>query len=85
MRLVILQMRGSVAKNYISSLIWRCYSPKRKFWTIVEQYYIVYYPIISYRSIKIYRVETMDMVISNWNNGVVGTFFISIITTVFIV
>ena len=31
----------------------------RMFWTIGEQYYIVYYPIISYRKIKVYRVETM--------------------------
>ena len=29
------------------------------FWTIGEQYYIFYYPIISYRKIKVYRVETM--------------------------
>ena len=29
------------------------------FWTIGEQYYIVYYPIIPYRKIKVYRVETM--------------------------
>ena len=29
MRLVSLQMRGSVARNYIFSLIWRYYVPKR--------------------------------------------------------
>ena len=29
MRLVSLQMRGSVAINYVFSLIWRCYGPKR--------------------------------------------------------
>ena len=55
------------------------------FWTIGEQSYIVYYPIISYRKIKVYRVETMDMGRSQWNNGVVGTFLISRITTVLIV
>ena len=55
------------------------------FWTIGEQSYIVYYPIISYRRIKVYRVETMDMEISHWNNGVIGTFLISIGTTVLIV
>ena len=43
------------------------------FWTIGEQLYIVDYPIISYRKIKFYRVETMDMVRSHWNNGVSGT------------
>ena len=31
------------------------------FWTIREQSYFVYYPIISYQKIKVYRVETMDM------------------------
>ena len=55
------------------------------FWTIGEKSYFVYYPIISYRRIKVCRVETMDMGISHWNNGVVGTFLISIIATVHIV
>ena len=55
------------------------------FWTIGEQSYFVYYPIISYRKIKVYRVETMDMGISHCNNGVIGTFLISISTTVVIV
>ena len=55
------------------------------FWTIGEQSYIVYYPIISYRKINVYRVETIDMEISHWNNGVIGTFLISISTTVLIV
>ena len=31
------------------------------FWTIGEQLHIVYYPIIYYREIKFYRVETIDM------------------------
>ena len=43
------------------------------FWTIGEQSYVVYYPIIYYRIIKIYRVETLDMGISHWKNGVGGT------------
>ena len=55
------------------------------FWAIGEQLYIVYYPIISYQKIKVYRVETMDMGRYHWNNGVVGTFLISISTTVLIV
>ena len=42
-------------------------------WTIGEQTYFVYYPIISYQKIKVYRVETMDMGRSHWNNGVSGT------------
>ena len=43
------------------------------FWTIEEQSYIVYYPIISYRKIKVYMVETIDMGISHCNNDVSGT------------
>ena len=31
------------------------------FWTIGEHSYFVYYTIISYLGIKVYRVETMDM------------------------
>ena len=57
----------------------------RIFWTIGEQSYIVYYPIMSYRKIKVYRVETMDMGRSQWKKGVIGTFLISISTTVLIV
>ena len=43
------------------------------FWTIGEQYYIVYYPIRSYRKIKVYRVESIDMGRYQWNNDVIGT------------
>ena len=55
------------------------------FWNVGEQSYFVYYPIISYQRIKVYRVETMDMGISHWNNGVSGTVLISISTMVLIV
>ena len=55
------------------------------FWIIGEKLYIVYYPIISYQKIKVYRVETMYMGKSHCNNGVVGTFLISISTAVLIV
>ena len=54
-------------------------------WTIGEQLYFVYYPIISYQGIKGYRVETVDMRRSHWNNCVVGDFLISISTIVLIV
>ena len=40
------------------------------FWTIGEQTYLVYQPIISYRKIQVYRDKTMDMGRSHWNNGV---------------
>ena len=55
------------------------------FWTIGEQSYLVYYLIIYYRMIKVYRVETIDMGRYQWNNGVIGMFLISISTTVLIV
>ena len=55
------------------------------FWTIGEQYFIVYYPVIYYQNIKDYRVETMDMGRFQSNKGVIGTFLISISTTVLIV
>ena len=54
------------------------------FWIIAEQSYLVYYPIISYQRIKFYSVETIDMGISHWNNGVSGTDFISISTMIHI-
>ena len=31
------------------------------FWTIGEHLYFVYYPIISYQWINVYRVEIMDI------------------------
>ena len=40
------------------------------FWTIGEQTYIVYYPIIYDRKIKVYRVKTMSVGRFCWNNGV---------------
>ena len=74
MRLVSLQMRGSVVRNYIFIHIWRCYGPKRdilEYWgTII---YMIDYPIIYYRKIKVYRVETINVGRSHCNNGVSGT------------
>ena len=55
------------------------------FWTIGEQLYIVYYPIMSYQKIKVYSVEKMDMGRPHQNNGVSWTDLISIITMVLIV
>ena len=55
------------------------------FWTIGEQSYIVYYPIISYLKIKVYRIETMNMGRSQWKECFIGTFLISISMTVLIV
>ena len=55
----------------------------RIFWTIGEQKYLVYYPIIYYRKIKVYRFKTMVMGRSHWNNGASGTDLIYI-STVFL-
>ena len=55
------------------------------FWTIGEQSYFVYYPIISYLRIKIYRLETLDMGRSHCNNGVIGVILVSISTKLLIV
>ena len=58
------------------------------FWTIGEQYYIVNYPIISYRKIKVYRVKTMIwedptgtmMSVGRfcWNNDVSGAIVLNV-------
>ena len=55
------------------------------FWTIGEQSHFVYYPIISYLRIKVYRAETMDMGRYHWNNGVSGINLISIRTVVLMI
>ena len=73
MLLVSLQMRGSVARNYIFSLIWRCYGPNRD---ILDYWGTILYCLLSYYILskdKGYRVETIDMGISHWDNGVSGT------------
>ena len=57
----------------------------RIFWIIGEQSYFIYYAIIFYRRVKVYMVETIDMGRSQWNNGVIGTFLVTISTTVLIV
>ena len=74
-----------VARSYIFSIICICYGPKRDILDYWGTSYFVYDPIIYYRRIKVYRFETMYMGISYWNNGVIGTFIISISTTVLIV
>ena len=58
---------------------------KGRFWSIGEKSYFVYYPIIYDQRIKVYRVETMNMGRSHWNNCVSGTDLISISTMVLIV
>ena len=72
-----------VARNYIINR--DVISQNRIFWIIGEQTYIVYYPIISYQKIKVYRVETMDTGRSQWNNVVSGKVLLSISTMVFVV
>ena len=50
---------------------------KEIFLTIGEHLYFVYYPIISYLRIKVYRVETIDMERFRWNKGVSRKYNIS--------
>ena len=61
-----------VARNNIFSLKWRYYGLKGGIWNIGEQSYFIYYSIISYERIKVYRVETMYM--ERFNNGVSGKY-----------
>ena len=51
------------------------------FWTIGEQLCFVYYPIISYLRIKLYRVETIDMVRYHLNNGFIATVLVFIVVS----
>ena len=57
---------------------------KGLFWTIGGHLYSVYYPIISYQRVHVYRFKTMGMEIFRWNNGVSGN-KILVSTVVFIV
>ena len=43
-----------------------------KIWTIGEQLYTIDYPIMFHQKIKVYRVETINLGISHWNNGFIG-------------
>ena len=43
---------------------------KGVFWTIGEHLNNVYYPIIYYQSIEVYKAEKNDMGRFLWNNGV---------------
>ena len=61
MLLVKLQMIGSVARNDILVLIGDLMVQNSIFWTIGEHLYFVYYPIIYYQRIKVYRIERMDI------------------------
>ena len=46
---------------------------KRGYFVLLgNNHILVYYHIIPYQRIKVYRVETMDMEIFRWNNGVSG-------------
>ena len=73
MRLVRIQTRGSVARNDTFSIIWICYGPKQDILDYWGTFIFLYYPIISYQRINVYRVESMDMGISHWENCVSGT------------
>ena len=67
------------------SLIGDVMARNRIFWILGENSYFVYYPIISYLRIKVYRVETMDMGRSHWNNGVSGKVLIFIVVSTMVI
>ena len=73
MKLARLHMRGSVSRNGIFSLKWRHYVPKGDILdyrgTLI---FLVYYPIISYQSMEVYKVKKMDIGRFCWKNGVSG-------------
>ena len=50
------------------------WSNKVYFGLLGNDHIFVYYPIIYYQRIDMYRVETMDMRIFRWNSGVSGKF-----------
>ena len=72
MQLVRLQMIGIVARNGISALNGDIMAQKGIFGIMGNDHILVYHPIISYKRIKVYRAETMDMGRFHWNNGVSG-------------
>ena len=85
MRLVSLQMRGSVVRIYIFGLIWRRYGPKRD---ILDYWGTIIFCLLSYYILlkdKGYMIGTMDMGRYHWNNGVSGKIIIYIGTIVLIV
>ena len=62
MRLVSLHMRERVQQEMTSSVLIGYIMVRNEiFWTIGEHSCFVYYPIISYQWIKVYRVEIMDI------------------------
>ena len=57
-----------VARNDIFSIKWRHYGLKRDILYYWEHLYFVYYYIISYQGLKVYRVESMDKFKISLNN-----------------
>ena len=72
-------------KLHLRSYLETLWSETRYFGLLGNNHILFFYPIIYYRRIKVYRVKTMDMERSHWNNSVIWTFIISISTTVLIV
>ena len=72
-------------KLHLQSYLEMLWSKTGYFGLLGNKHKFVYYPIIAYQMIKVYRVETIDMGRSHWKNGVSGTVFISISTMVLIV
>ena len=74
MPLVSLQMRESVSRNDIFSLKWKYYDLNGGIFYCWGTLKFVYYPIIFYQRMKVYRVETKGLGIFRWINGVSGKY-----------
>ena len=77
--------RCCIKKLYLRSYLETLWSETGYFRLLGNNHILFYYSIISDRRMKVFRVETMDMGIFHFNNGVIQTFLISISTTVLIV
>ena len=65
-QLLRLYMGGNVAIYLIFGFKCIYYGPKRIFLLLVNTNILVYFPLISFLSIKVYKVETTNMVIFHW-------------------
>ena len=59
-------------KRNLQSQMETLWSKKRYFGLLVKTNILVCYPIIHYKKIEVYRLETMDIGRLLWNNGVSG-------------
>ena len=64
--------RECIKKWHIQPSTETLFSERRYFGPLGNDHILVYYPLIYYQRIKVYRFETMNMGRFRWNNGVSG-------------